>query len=156
MKILIFSDSHGETTNMINIINERKPNFVIHLGDFEDDAKILYELFPNIIYIKGNNDTYSRNSDNKIITIDNFRFFICHGHNFDVNSGIDEIINIALLNNCKIALYGHTHIKHKSIHNDIIILNPGSITCPRDNTKSYGEITISNHTITAKLIILGE
>lgn len=156
MNILIFSDSHGIINDMIDIIKTKNPDYIIHLGDFEDDAKTLSHLYPNIIYVKGNNDDYSDNSDNKIITIDNFKFFICHGHNFDVNSGTTKLIDVALVNNCNVALYGHTHIKHKFIYNDILILNPGSISSPRDDTKSYAQITISDNILDAKLIILGE
>lgn len=156
MNILIFSDSHGETTNMIDIISDKNPDYIIHLGDFADDSKILSHLFKHVIYVKGNNDNCDDSDNYKIVTIDNFRFFICHGHNFDVYLGQDKLIEMAALNNCNVALYGHTHIKHKSIYNDILILNPGSISYPRDDTKSYAQITISDNALDAKLITLGE
>ena len=41
MKILIFSDSHGDVDIMRDIVEKEKPDMIIHLGDSIKDAEKL-------------------------------------------------------------------------------------------------------------------
>ena len=41
MKVLVFSDSHGNTTNMITAIEQEAPDMVLHLGDHWEDVQEL-------------------------------------------------------------------------------------------------------------------
>ena len=59
IRLLVFSDSHGNTEKMItqteNLIGI---DYIIHLGDHAKDARWLETLFPEIrtIYVRGNCD----------------------------------------------------------------------------------------------------
>ena len=46
MKLLIFSDSHGNVANMEDAVRLERPDRVLHLGDLARDAQSLQEKFP--------------------------------------------------------------------------------------------------------------
>ena len=48
MKILVFSDSHGNTDHMLTAVEREKPDRIFHLGDGWDDAQTLHRMFPDI------------------------------------------------------------------------------------------------------------
>lgn len=77
MKILIFSDTHGNTADPIEIIRtEPEVNAIIHAGDFEKDANIIRNVFPNIpMYsVPGNCDTFSSSPEDLIITLEEKKY----------------------------------------------------------------------------------
>ena len=49
MKILVFSDSHGNLNNLKLILTQyrEKAEYVIHLGDYDSDVSELITFFPN-------------------------------------------------------------------------------------------------------------
>ena len=48
-----------------------------------------------------------------------------------MNFGIDRLCYAAKENQCNIAMYGHTHIPDNSVYGGVIIVNPGSVSQPR-------------------------
>lgn len=48
MKVLVFSDSHGNETNMITAIEQEAPDMVLHLGDCWEDAQELRWIYPEL------------------------------------------------------------------------------------------------------------
>ncbi len=59
VKILVISDTHGDTNKAEEAIRTNKGiNLIIHLGDYFRDAQKLSNLFPDIPieYIYGNSD----------------------------------------------------------------------------------------------------
>ena len=38
MKVVIFSDSHGDVEIMVQVIEKEKPEMIIHLGDGKADV----------------------------------------------------------------------------------------------------------------------
>ena len=51
MKILVFSDSHGNEDNMIRAVERERPSTldaIVHLGDGWRDAEALHRLYPRI------------------------------------------------------------------------------------------------------------
>ena len=48
MKILVFSDSHGNIQNMEQAVRGDRPDYILHLGDVNPDARALRKLFPAI------------------------------------------------------------------------------------------------------------
>ena len=45
MKIIVFSDSHGELEGMRKVIDREQPDYVFHLGDHDLDAERLGEEY---------------------------------------------------------------------------------------------------------------
>lgn len=153
MKILVFSDSHGNIQNIklaLNFFENIKT--IIHLGDFIDDTNKIKSFYPdlNIYCVAGNNDFYHNNTESNI-KLNDYNIFLTHGHKYDVYYTIDKLYYKALENNAKIVLFGHTHCKFIKKINDILILNPGSISKPRDsNVPSFALIEIQKNKVCTK------
>lgn len=152
MKILVFSDTHGRINTTINLIKAQNPDMIIHLGDLVKDAEDLNSVFNDIRfeYVAGNNDFYSNVPYEKIINIDNKKIFITHGHKYRVKYGLDDIISKGETEKVDCILFGHTHEGFERMENNILLLNPGSISIPRNNP-SYGLIEIKNNEIYSML-----
>ena len=60
MKILVLSDSHAAIHFMRSCVEAIKPQAIVHLGDYYDDAEALKELYPQIPLhqVPGNCDRY--------------------------------------------------------------------------------------------------
>ncbi len=157
MNILVFSDSHGFKGNIIKALNRHR-NYIdlaIHLGDGIGDMMEIRGDYPHISFLSvaGNCDStqirrlYSAN-ETECFTFEGVRIFACHGHRLLVKYRYNELIEEAIKNRCKLALFGHTHLpvdrfidsKSGGIH----IFNPGSISRPESGPPSYGYINIKN------------
>ena len=132
MKILVLSDSHAALSFMRRCVAAVKPNAVVHLGDYYDDAQALQEEFPYIPLhqVPGNCDRY-RCPPGALETICydvcGVRLFMTHGHKQNVKYGIGRLVAEAHTMQAQAALYGHTHVAY--CHRDdtgMWILNPGS------------------------------
>ena len=152
MNILVISDSHGRIEPLIKIVHDVNPDIIFHLGDHNSDAEHLRKVFPliqNIFSIAGNNDYEGSLTLVKYATVQGKKIMYCHGHTFSVRKNSNEILEMALKNNCDIALYGHTHIVENNIKSNVLILNPGSTYFPYDNSSpSYAILDTDNLTAT--------
>ena len=54
-----------------------------------------------------------------------------HGHYYGVSMGTSVLEEEALARGFNVAMYGHTHRPEIEIKDDITILNPGSLSYPR-------------------------
>lgn len=77
IKIIIASDSHGDTHLLQQIANANpKVDWYLHAGDSEDTADAIFPF----ISVKGNCD-YLINDKERIIKVnDYFTIYMCHGH----------------------------------------------------------------------------
>jgi hypothetical protein len=131
-KVLIFSDTHGNTDRCIKIIEESgHVDAVIHAGDYVRDAEDLTYIYPNlpIYYVKGNNDIFSNAPSHMTVIIDGVRIYITHGHEQRVKSDPTYLTlrSAAAAAKPNLIVFGHTHIPHTSYSGGVTILNPGSI-----------------------------
>lgn len=129
MIIAVFSDTHGDNTSMLNIVESNKNiKAVIHCGDVADDIDSLKMCFHNLpVYgVRGNNDFFTNYPRELICEIGGLNFFITHGHFYSVKMGRTLIKSACKDFGCDICVYGHTHIASLSEENGIIVLNPGS------------------------------
>lgn len=137
MKILILSDSHGFSTELEEILKkERSADMIIHLGDGSTDMYDMNEYTAGkpFYQIKGNCDPYAYDFPQRLITFaDNIKIFACHGHLYNVKNDITPLFYAAKQENCRIALYGHTHIPFSEEYDGVHIFNPG---CAKNG--SYG------------------
>jgi putative phosphoesterase len=146
-RILVFSDSHGDTNNIFKTIDKIPDiNAIIHLGDIYRDIVEIKNKFPflPICFVRGNNDYNISHPQYKIIKIDEVIIFLTHGHNYICGLEIDRLKKIAIEKNAQITLYGHSHIADYELDNGRIYANPGSISRPRYGECSYGIIEIDN------------
>ena len=69
-----------------------------------------------------------------------------HGHMQSVHYDYSELVDMAERNGCDIALFGHLHIPVFERHGDVAVINPGSISLPRQRSrvKTYGILTVDD------------
>lgn len=156
MKILVLSDTHGDTGKAEKAIRANKGiDLIIHLGDYYKDAQKLSSLFPEIPveYIHGNSDYLINNVPaEKMIEVCGKKIFLTHGHKYSVKWDYDRLISKAQEQNADIMLFGHTHIPELIINDSFYLLNPGSTSYPRaDSKESYAVIEIDNDLIKPKI-----
>jgi hypothetical protein len=157
VKLLVISDSHGNTTLAEKVINKhRDVDMVIHLGDYFRDANRLEDLFPKLHfeYVYGNSDFMIGDVPiEKILEIEGQRVLLTHGHRYSVKWGTDRLQNKADKENIQLVLFGHTHIPQVEHLPACIILNPGSISDPRgEDDESYAIVTIDSFKIDVELM----
>lgn len=154
--ILVLSDSHAALSFMRRCVNKIKPDAVIHLGDFYDDAEALSEEYSHIRFhvVPGNCDRYRCPIGAREVLcypVCGVMLFMTHGHNHRVKSGIGELLADARRYHAAAALYGHTHISDCHLEEDgLWVLNPG--TCGHYGG-SAGVIETDGNKITACRII---
>lgn len=143
LRILIMSDSHGRNENVelaIAQVREEIGEFqmLIHLGDV-GDARELESLAGVPCYIvRGNTDYDAKLLNANVIKAGGHRIFATHGHLYQVDMRLDLLRFAALENDCDIAMYGHTHVPYlEEDPDDVTILNPGSISKPRQADHRY-------------------
>lgn len=133
MKILIVSDSHGRSYYLERAILQVSPiDYLIHLGDIEGEEEYLRDIAPcPVSIVSGNNDFFSREPREEILQFGQYKIFITHGHRQSVYSGTQQLKEIARQNGANIAMFGHTHVPHLDLNDDVWVVNPGSISMPR-------------------------
>lgn len=147
MKILVISDTHGKTDNVIEILNKVKDiDRIIHLGDYEKDAEyIQYAQEQPVDYISGNCDYGTLTPNEKTIILGPFRLFLTHGHLYRVKENYDLIRKIAKEKQSQIVLFGHTHVPYIEVSEQLSIMNPGSLSEPRSGQpRSYGILQLGD------------
>ncbi len=144
-KILVVSDSHGGDHNLEKAVTREKPDKIYHLGDgrgCEDYLEVIGNCPVEII--RGNCDYFSDLPGEVVLSIGNHVALLVHGHDHMVKWGNQELIRAARAKGADVVLYGHTHVPDLSWENGIRIMNPGSISEPRQKTrkKTYGLIWV--------------
>ena len=133
MRILVMSDTHGDLKNAQKAIEKSgKLDMVIHLGDIIGQDEQLKEMCDcPVKIVKGNGDFYTENKPVEVIALDKNKIFATHGHQYAVDWGLDRLCYAAQEQGCNIAMYGHTHIPDVSYNGGVTLINPGSISRPR-------------------------
>ncbi|MGN1181731.1 MAG: metallophosphoesterase family protein [Faecalibacillus sp.] len=129
MKIMILSDSHSMPKNkLVQLLNRHQVDYYIHCGD-------VYMPFTEIdndhfYIVRGNNDM-NPIPQNLTLMIDGLKFYIVHGHLYNIDYGIQELEYYAKENNIDVICFGHTHNPFYQVKDHITYINPGSVTYPR-------------------------
>ena len=135
MKILIVSDTHRKDDNLKQVIEEQAPlDMLIHLGDAEgSEIKIAEWVNEGCLLemVMGNNDFFSSLEKEIELELNGHRIFLTHGHYYNVSLGVEGLYREAVDRDCDIAMYGHTHRPFLEKRGEITILNPGSLSYPR-------------------------
>jgi len=149
MKILVLSDTHGDIDKAEKAIKKCSGvDLIIHLGDYFRDAQRLASIFPDIPieYIYGNSDFMIEDVPaEKLLECEGKRIFITHGHRYSVKWDYDKLDRKAKEIKADILLFGHTHIADVVKRDNYYLVNPGSISDPRDDSdESYVIIEIND------------
>ena len=126
--------------NLQTVIEKTAPfDMLIHLGDAEGSEDRIEtwcrEQNENcqVHMILGNNDFFSNLEREKEISIGDYRAFLTHGHFYSVSVGTERLADEARDRKVQIAMFGHTHKPCLDIRSDLTILNPGSLSFPRQD-----------------------
>lgn len=124
MKVVVISDAHGDISIIRKIADiEKNADAFIDAGDSCLEAE---EIRP-FVSVKGNCD-YCFYPLSRILYFEGWRVFIAHGASMSKYA----LINLAKSHKCNMLIYGHTHKYESSIIDSIYVVNPGSISRPRD------------------------
>ena len=134
MKVLIVSDTHGREQNLAEALEQTGPiDQLIHLGDVEGGAEHIRELAGDApaAIIAGNNDFFCDLPNERIFTLGGHRIFMTHGPGYFVHSGTLYLKREARKKGADIVMFGHTHKPYMEEDNELLVLNPGSLSLPR-------------------------
>jgi uncharacterized protein len=167
MKIFFMSDIHGSLYYANKAIeNFRKENadYIVILGDAlyhgarnplpleynpKEVAQLLNGVADRVIAIKGNCDSEVDEmvldfplTVHSTVLYEGRRLFLTHGHLYDED-------HLPKLSEGDVLIYGHIHIPKAEKKGNIFILNPGSITLPKENHPNSYAI-LEGHTFQIK------
>lgn len=155
-KILVVSDSHGRTENLRKAVEAKgkECQALIFAGDGIEDLFSLIEenystpqkfLPPVICFVRGNGDD-SRVSyftdewhtaeipESEVLTAAGKKLFITHGHSFNVYYTMHRLLDKINEEGYDAAIFGHTHVPFQERTENRLLLNPGSISLPRNHS----------------------
>ncbi|WXR61707.1 phosphodiesterase [Peptostreptococcaceae bacterium AGR-M142] len=159
MKIGVLSDTHGSffyVEKAFDVLSDC--DYIIHGGDIlyhgprnplpkgYDPKSVANKIndLDNLFFTRGNCDSdvdqmvlnHPIQSPYVFLSIEGKKIFLCHGYKKPLNELITQAKNL----NCDMFIYGHTHIKELRRDQDLIVLNPGSTSLPKDNSHSVAII----------------
>lgn len=137
MRILIVSDTHRRNENFLQVIETENPfDLVIHCGDVEGSEYVISQAAGcPVEFVQGNNDFFSDLPREKELTIGNYKVWVLHGHNYYVSMNYETIKNEALDRGVDIVMCGHTHRPVIETDGNLTIINPGSLSYPRQENR---------------------
>ena len=137
MKVLIISDTHGKDEKLNKVlIQENDLDLLIHLGDIQGSEDYIEAVAPcPVEMVSGNNDFFSDLDRERVIRVGGKRIFLTHGHYLYVSSGTSRLKAMAADKQCTIAMVGHTHKPMINLEDDVWVINPGSLSYPRQEGK---------------------
>lgn len=148
MKILVVSDTHRHSENLYKVIEMEKPlDMIIHCGDIEEPDDYLRGVANcPVCIVSGNNDFFYHYDREMLVPLSGFKGFITHGHNYYISMGVEMLAREAKSRGADFAFFGHTHRPFNDIVNGVRMINPGSLSYPRQEGKqpSYAILNINN------------
>lgn len=154
MKIIVISDNHGMLRNPKAILKKhRDADIVAHCGDSQETVGELMEEFPDFRYVavRGNCDFDCSLPDYEIFTAEGVRFFVTHGHKYNVKFGLSRLMYAAEENEINVVLFGHTHNPMNEYIDGVYYVNPGAVSGYRG---SYAVIEVKEGQVLSNIVYL--
>ena len=144
MKLMFASDLHGSLffcEKLMREFEKEKPdkprNNLTKNYDTQKVAELLNSIKNYIICVRGNCDSevdqailnFEIRADYINMYLENRLIFLTHGHIYNKN-------HLPFLNSGDIIIHGHTHIPTIEKIGEIIYINPGSVSLPRNNSQN--------------------
>ncbi|MDO4395797.1 MAG: metallophosphoesterase [Clostridia bacterium] len=146
MKILVLSDTHGKLDKVYRVFEKlNNIDLIIHCGDYIRDAHTLEDtLGIPVVAVKGNCDgccSLSKGESYDIVDTPVGNILVTHGHIDSVDFDLSRLMYRAEENDCECVCFGHTHVAVCEDMDGILMVNPGSLSLPRDGSSgSYAII----------------
>lgn len=151
MKLLVFSDSHGDVGSMDRAVELERPDRILHLGDVVRDAERLADHYPELPLdnVCGNCDGWCDVPDERLLRVGTRTVLMTHGHGYRVKSGPELAVAAARAAGADVLLFGHTHRPLCDRQGALWIVNPGTIRGPLQRT--YGVITLEGDRLDCRI-----
>lgn len=134
MKILIVSDSHGLTSELMQMREKHAgADLLIHCGDSELQADD--ESLKGFSVVRGNCDFEAGFPEDLIEEAGELRIFVTHGHRYSVKSTLMNLSYRARELKADIVCFGHSHYLGAEMADNTLFINPGSIRLPRGRSE---------------------
>ena len=135
MKILVVSDTHGYNDKMYEVIEKESPfDVMLHLGDIEGEQERLRDRVDCTLHIIAGNNDYDLDLERiKVIDLCGHRAVLTHGHRYQLYAGYDPLYYLAAENQAELVFFGHTHVPVVHEEGAVTLVNPGSLTYPRQH-----------------------
>lgn len=148
MKILVVSDTHNKHENLDMVIEELRPDRIFHLGDgegCEDYVEAVAECPVEIV--RGNCDFASNLPAEVVMRVGAHVVMLTHGHYYQVNYGTQVLVEAARDKGADVVFYGHTHVPEITWQGEVLVINPGSISYPRQEGRepSYAVVDVDKN-----------
>lgn len=133
MRILIVSDTHGRDTVLKKLLEKIKPiDLLVHCGDVEGSEDEIRNLAGcPVQMVAGNNDFFCELPKEEEFYIGKYRVLLTHGHYYYISMGTQMLKEDARARGFDIVMFGHTHRPCLEQDEGITLLNPGSLSYPR-------------------------
>ena len=154
MKILLLSDTHGHLEKVYEIY-EKTANIdlIIHCGDYQKDAFELEDtLGIPVVSVKGNCDG-GHQVDRAFADTPYGKIMVTHGHLENCNFGCTQLLYAAEESDCFACCFGHTHVPMNEDFDGVHLINPGSLSKPRDGSNgSYAILRCTDDDFFANIV----
>ena len=155
MLIGVLSDTHGDFRRIQYCVPTlREADMLIHAGDFFEDAQHIGDLLRlRSIGVTGNCDYMVRGPSEEMLTLDNKRIYVTHGHLYRVKTELSSLIVRSKSLRAHVTVFGHTHTPTIFRKEGILFLNPGSLHSPASGaTPSFAMLEIGRTGVKARII----
>lgn len=160
MKIGVISDTHIRSLDK-TIPNEvfeifEGVDLILHAGDILiEEVLIQLQAVAPVIAVAGNNDSYEiykKYGTRRLIEAEGKKIGLTHGMSRGKTymSAYAEFLN----DNVDCIVYGHSHISHNEIINNILFFNPGSATRRRTQPRHSVGILYVGDKITGEIFYI--
>lgn len=128
-------------------------DMIVHCGDYYADAQeIRARLGIPVLAVKGNCDGCFDFEACSLLETECGDILITHGHMEDVGFSMQKLYYKALESGCIGAFFGHTHRSVFVETGGVYLLNPGSLSQPRDGSGgTFALVTTSEAGLQAKI-----
>lgn len=144
MRLVVVSDSHGNARALEEVVrrHRQEADAFLHLGDGLQELSRLLDREPGLpfFYVRGNCDSsliLPQAQKTEIRSFGPVKILYTHGDLYQVKWDLDTLWEAAHGAQAQVALYGHSHLARADYLGGIHLINPGSLTQPREGQPGY-------------------
>lgn len=159
--LIAFADSHRHPfalEEMAAIIQREKAQVFAHAGDNYVDYQRLQKRAPIPGYgVRGNCDPLllAGAPEEQVFDYEGYKYFLTHGHKYGVKYSTDNLLKKAKSIGAQVVIFGHSHMPLITVEEEILLVNPGSISYPRSGSSAgYARIYLEKGSIKAEIVKL--
>lgn len=135
MRLLVISDTHGESANLISLLRVigSSVDGLIHLGDGSGDIDAAARYgspMPPTWCVRGNVDSDWSVPPIRRIQAGSHTILAAHGQLY-LGDSWQPFVDAAKKQAAQAFFFGHTHVPFLERMNGVLLLNPGSLSRPR-------------------------